>query len=154
MELSLFPICFFIVLSFISGTSICSSNIQLLLYICVHSWSSYENNSSWKPKISSWQVSKYIIFQYFLSNIVINKVNIVFYAQNLLYYMCKSFKLEVLVGQLVQSPFDINFPWSLAYIRKLAFGSPWGTILFPVCLRSLTKLHRHSPLRLSIPFLV
>ena len=35
-------------------------------------------------------------------------------------------KQQVLVGQLsaVQPPFDINFPWSLGFIRKKAFGSP------------------------------
>ena len=26
-------------------------------------------------------------------------------------------------------PFDINFPRSLDYIRKLAFGSPWGNYI-------------------------
>ena len=24
------------------------------------------------------------------------------------------------------APFDINFPWSLDYIMKPVFGSPWG----------------------------
>ena len=34
--------------------------------------------------------------------------------------------LPVLVGPLldIQPPYDINFSWSLDYIRKLAFGSP------------------------------
>ena len=26
----------------------------------------------------------------------------------------------------IQPPFDINLPWSLGYISKLAFGAPWG----------------------------
>ena len=31
----------------------------------------------------------------------------------------------------VQPLFNINFPWSLDYIRKLAFGSSWGNYFTP-----------------------
>ena len=45
-------------------------------------------------------------------------------------------KLLVLVGPLsaiqpFNHPLTFNFPWSLGYIRKLAFGSPWGNYFTP-----------------------
>ena len=36
-----------------------------------------------------------------------------------------SFDRATLNYSSVQLPFDINFPWSLVYIRKIAFGSPY-----------------------------
>ena len=45
-------------------------------------------------------------------------------------------KLPVLVGPLsaiqpFNHPLTFNFSWSLGYIRKLAFGSPWGNYFTP-----------------------
>ena len=61
----------------------------------------------------------------------------------------------MLVGPLlaIQPPFDINFPWSLGYIRKLVFGSPWGNYFTPCLFAAnvwrpgISNLHRHSPFR-------
>ena len=41
----------------------------------------------------------------------------------------------------VQTSFDINFPWSLGFIKKLAFGSPWGNYFTP----GLSSANRRRP---------
>ena len=54
------------------------------------------------------------------------------------------------------TPWTFNFPWSLAYIRNLAFGSPWGNYSLPVlCAANIRRpgipsVHIHCPLRLPI----
>ena len=58
----------------------------------------------------------------------------------------------------VHSPIDINFPWSLGYIRKLAFGSPWGNSRFLCAVNvrrpGISNLQRHCPLMVPIHTLV
>ena len=47
-------------------------------------------------------------------------------------YKVKSYQFWDGSYSAFQPPFDpFNFPWSLGYIRKLAFGSPWGNYFTP-----------------------
>ena len=68
-----------------------------------------------------------------------------------------------MIGPRIQPfshPLTFNFPWSLGYIRKLAFGSPWGSYFTPgfVCSQHMAprniNLHRHHLLRVPIHTLV
>ena len=71
-----------------------------------------------------------------------------------------SFGLAIFSLSAVQAHFDINFPWSFGYIRKLAFSSPLENC-FNSCLSvanipriGISNLHRHRPLRVLIYTLV
>ena len=50
-----------------------------------------------------------------------------------------------------QPPFDINFPWSLGYIRKLVFGSPWGNYFTPSFVCSQHTVPRNIELTQTSP---
>ena len=70
----------------------------------------------------------------------VNSENIVLKIH--LFHWCLKKKLPVLVGpllaiQLFSHQLTLNFPWSLSYIRKLAFGSPWGNYFTPGFVYSL-----------------
>ena len=59
----------------------------------------------------------------------------------------------------VQPSFDVNFPLSSIYIRKLAFGSPWGNYFTPGFVCNIRRpvasnVHSHRPHRVPIHFLV
>ena len=53
----------------------------------------------------------------------------------------------------IQPPIDINFPWSLGFIRKLAFGSCWGNYFTPgfVCSqhKGVQKYQTYTDIALS-----
>ena len=53
-----------------------------------------------------------------------------------------------MVGPLsaVQPPFDINFPWSMGYIKKVVFRFPGETISLPVCVKPAYGTHEYQTL--------
>ena len=67
-----------------------------------------------------------------------------------------SFGRAAFTYSAVQPYFNINFPWSLGYIRKLLFGTLWGTyftlILSAANIRVLwiSNLQRRCPIRVKM----
>ena len=75
-------------------------------------------------------------------------------------YKVASFSRAALSYSTVQPPFDINFPWSLGYIRNYHSGLPGETISLPgLCVANILRLgisnlNRHRPPRVPIHTLV
>ena len=72
-------------------------------------------------------------------------------------YLIKVQKLLVLVGSLTafqpySHPLTFNFSWSLGYIKKLVFGSPFGNYFTPGFVRSQHTAPRNIKHAQTLPF--